>query len=42
MLIVMVLVTTMLTSPMLRLLKIQDGHELDGTIVAAQAKHSAA
>jgi Kef-type K+ transport system membrane component KefB len=42
MLVVMALVTTMLTSPILRLLKIQDGHEMDGTVVDAQAKHSAA
>jgi hypothetical protein len=42
MLVVMALVTTMLTSPILKLLKIQDGHELDGTVVDAQAKHSAA
>jgi Kef-type K+ transport system membrane component KefB len=42
MLVVMVLVTTMLTSPMLYLLKIRDGHEMDGTIVDAPAKHSAA
>jgi Kef-type K+ transport system membrane component KefB len=42
MLVVMALVTTMLTSPILKLLKIQDGRELDGTIVDTQAKHSAA
>jgi Kef-type K+ transport system membrane component KefB len=42
MLVVMALVTTMLTSPILRLLKIQDGHEMDGTVVDTRAKHSAA
>jgi Kef-type K+ transport system membrane component KefB len=42
MLVVMALVTTMLTSPILRLLKIQDGHETSGELVGAQAKHSAA
>jgi Kef-type K+ transport system membrane component KefB len=42
MLVVMALVTTMLTSPMLRLLKIQDGHEMGDTVADAQAKHSAA
>lgn len=42
MLVVMVLVTTMLTSPMLRLLKVQDGHEMGDTVADAQAKHSAA
>jgi hypothetical protein len=42
MLVVMALVTTMLTSPILRLLKIQDGHETSGKLVDAQAKHSAA
>jgi Kef-type K+ transport system membrane component KefB len=42
MLVVMALVTTMLTSPILRLLKIQDGHEMSGELADAQAKHSAA
>jgi Kef-type K+ transport system membrane component KefB len=42
MLVVMALVTTMLTSPILKLLKIQDGHETSGDLVDAQAKHSAA
>ena len=34
--------TTMLTSPILRLLKIQDGHETSGELADTQAKHSAA
>jgi Kef-type K+ transport system membrane component KefB len=42
MLVVMALVTTMLTSPILRLLKIQDGHETSGTLADTEAKHSAA
>jgi Kef-type K+ transport system membrane component KefB len=42
MLVVMALVTTMLTSPILKLLKIQDGHETSGELADAQAKHSAA
>jgi Kef-type K+ transport system membrane component KefB len=41
MLVVMALVTTMLTSPILKLLKIQDGHETDEEL-AGLAKHSAA
>jgi Kef-type K+ transport system membrane component KefB len=41
MLVVMALVTTMLTSPILKLLKVQDGQELDEEL-ALQAKHSAA
>ena len=41
MLVVMALVTTMLTSPILSLLKIQDGHEMDEER-GLQAKHSAA
>ena len=42
MLVVMALVTTMLTSPILKLLKIQDGQETDEELAALQAKHSAA
>jgi hypothetical protein len=42
MLVVMALVTTMLTSPMLRLLKIKDGGEGEESLTDAQAKHSAA
>jgi Kef-type K+ transport system membrane component KefB len=42
MLVVMALVTTMLTSPILRLLKIQDGHETGDTLADTEAKHSAA
>ena len=42
MLVVMALVTTMLTSPILKLLKIQDGQETDVDLAGAQAKHSAA
>lgn len=42
MLVVMALVTTMLTSPILRLLKIQDGHEMGDAVADAEAKHSAA
>jgi Kef-type K+ transport system membrane component KefB len=41
MLVVMALVTTMLTSPILKLLKIQDGEEIDEEL-GAMAKHSAA
>jgi Kef-type K+ transport system membrane component KefB len=41
MLVVMALVTTMLTSPMLRLFGIKDGHQSDHE-VAAEATHSAA
>jgi Kef-type K+ transport system membrane component KefB len=41
MLVVMVLVTTILTSPILKLLKIQDGQEVDEELTM-QAKHSAA
>ncbi len=41
MLVVMALVTTMLTSPILKLLKIQDGQETDEEL-GLQAKHSAA
>jgi hypothetical protein len=41
MLVVMALVTTMLTSPILKLLKIQDGEEVDEEL-GAMAKHSAA
>ncbi len=41
MLVVMALVTTMLTSPILKLLKIQDGQEVDEELTL-QAKHSAA
>jgi Kef-type K+ transport system membrane component KefB len=41
MLVVMALVTTMLTSPILKLLKIQDGQEIDEEL-GMQAKHSAA
>jgi hypothetical protein len=42
MLVVMALVTTMLTSPILRLLKIQDGHETGDRLANTEAKHSAA
>lgn len=41
MLVVMALVTTMLTSPILKLLKVQDGQEVDEKL-SLQAKHSAA
>lgn len=41
MLVVMALVTTMLTSPILKLLKIQDGREVDEELTA-MAKHTAA
>jgi Kef-type K+ transport system membrane component KefB len=42
MLVVMALVTTMLTSPLLKLFKIQDGQEVDQELAGMQAKHSAA
>ena len=42
MLVVMALVTTMLTSPLLRLLKIEDGYVASNSLTAAGARHTAA